>query len=316
MISPLARIPSLKLKLGLVIAVAIVVTLATMLYASRLGFRPRWGALAALIASLASVQLFARGMTSPLRAMAVAAGAIARGDHGQRVESASRDEVGQLAVAFNTMAAELETLDRARRDFVADAAHELRTPITALRASLENAVDGVEAPDLPALLAQAERLGRLADQLLDLSTLDAGGVSLRRRRFAVRELAPEFDLPAELTVEGDPDRLRQVIGNLVDNARRHAPGAPMRVRAVALEPGPGVAGGRGVRVEVEDEGPGIPPDEVLRVFDRFSRADHSRTVSGSGLGLAIARSIVELHGGTIHAEAVVPHGCRMVIELP
>jgi signal transduction histidine kinase len=313
-LSPLARIPSLKLKLGLVIGVAIVVTLATMLYAPRFGLRPRWGALAALIASLASVQLVARGMTSPLRAMAAAAEALARGEHDQRVHSSSRDEVGQLATAFNTMAAELQTLDRARRDLVADAAHELRTPITALRASLENAVDGVEEPDLPALLAQVERLGRLADQLLDLSALEAGATVLRRQTFAASQLASgcvvDGEIAAGLHVSGDPDRLRQVVRNLVENAERHAPGAPVVLRAAAAGPG------GGVRLEVEDRGPGIAPDEAARVFERFARADHSRTVPGAGLGLAIARSIVELHGGTIHAEPVVPHGCRMVVDLP
>ena len=311
--SPLARIPSLKLKLGLVIAVAIVVTLATMLITARLGYRPRWGALIALIASLISVQLFARGMTSPLRAMARAAEAMARGEHGQRVVSSSRDEVGQLAVAFNTMAAELESLDRARRDLVADAAHELRTPITALRASLENAVDGVEAPDLPALLAQVERLGRLADQLLDLSALEGGATALARESFPARELAADcaagVEIDDALRVSGDPDRLRQVVRNLVENAHRHAPGAPVVLRAAPRASG-------GVRLEVEDAGPGIAPEEAQRVFERFSRADHSRSVPGAGLGLAIARSIVELHGGTIRAEPVTPHGCRMVVDLP
>lgn len=310
---PLDRIGSLKLKLGLVIVLAIVVTLVTMLVAAKLGLRLRWGALVALILSLISVQLVARGMTSPLRAMARAAEAMARGEHGQRVEATSRDEVGQLAQAFNTMAAELETLDRARRDLVADAAHELRTPLTALRASLENAVDGVEGADLPALLAQVERLGRLADQLLDLSQLEGGRTALDRRAFPVADLVAgcdaTVDVPDGLQMRGDQDRLQQVVANLVENARRHAPGAPLVVRAVSLARG-------GVRLEVEDHGPGLPAGEAERVFDRFARADRSRSVPGSGLGLAIARSIVELHGGAIRAEPVVPHGCRMVVDLP
>ena len=310
--SPLARIPSLKLKLGLVIVVAIVVTLVTLLIAAKLGMRLRWGALVALVLSLASVQIVARGMTSPLRAMARAAEAMARGEHGQRVAASSRDEVGQLATAFNTMAAELETLDRARRDLVADAAHELRTPISALRASLENAVDGVEEADLPALLTQVERLGGLADQLLDLSALEAGAASLKRRSFAARELGRdcvvEVDIPVDLRVDGDPDRLRQVVANLVDNAHRHAAGAAVVLRAAAAPDG--------VRLEVEDHGEGLAPADAARVFDRFTRADRSRSVAGSGLGLAIARSIVELHGGAIRAEPVIPHGCRMVVDLP
>ncbi|WP_199223935.1 HAMP domain-containing sensor histidine kinase [Paraconexibacter algicola] len=310
--SPLARIASLKLKLGLVIVLAIIVTLATMVVAAKLGLRLRWGALAALVLSLVSVQLVARGLTSPLRAMARAAEAMARGEHGQRVPETSRDEVGQLAAAFNVMAAELETLDRARRDLVADAAHELRTPISALRAALENAVDGVQPADLPALLAQVERLGRLADQLLDLSALEAGAVALRRRPFPVGELVAGRDValeaPADLLLHGDADRLLQVVDNLLENAARHAPGSPVVVRAQPA--------GDGVRVEVEDRGPGLPPGDAERLFDRFARADRSRTVAGSGLGLAISRSIVELHGGALRAEPVAPHGCRMVLELP
>jgi signal transduction histidine kinase len=309
----LARITSLKLKLGLVIVMAILVTLATMLIAARLGLRLGWGALAALLLSLACVQVLAHGMTSPLRAMARAAEAMARGEHGQRVSASSRDEVGQLAVAFNTMAAELETLDRSRRDLVADAAHELRTPIAALRASLENAVDGVEEPDLAQLLEQVERLGALADQVLDLSALEAGAKRLERHTFPASELGrdcqAEVEIPAGLRIHGDLQRLRQVVTNLVDNAHRHAPGSPVVLRAAAAPAG-------GVRLEVQDGGQGIAPEEAERVFDRFARTDRSRSAAGAGLGLAIARSIVELHGGAIRAEPVVPHGCRMVIDLP
>jgi signal transduction histidine kinase len=311
--SPLTRLASLKLKLGAVIVLAILMTLATMLIAVRLGVRPRWGALAAMIVSLASVQVVARGLTSPLRAMAKAAEAMARGEHGHRVTATSRDEVGQLATAFNTMAGQLETLDQARRDLVADAAHELRTPITALRASLENSVDGIEEPDLPELLAQVERLGHLADQLLDLSALEAGAARLTRRSFAVSELArdcrAEVRIPSELRIDGDPDRLRQVVTNLVENACRHAPGSAVVLRAAAT-------GAGGVRLEVEDRGPGLAPDEAVRVFDRFARADRSRSTAGSGLGLAIARSIVELHGGAIRVEPAIPRGCRVVVDLP
>jgi signal transduction histidine kinase len=311
--SPLARLTSLKLKLGIVIVLAILVTLGTMLIAAKLGLRLRWGALVAMIVSLASVQVVARGMTSPLRAMARAAEAMARGEHGQRVHASSRDEVGQLAASFNTMAAQLETLDQARRDLVADAAHELRTPITALRASLENAVDGVEDPNLPELLSQVERLGHLADQLLDLSALEAGAARLERRSFAVSELArdckAEVEIPEDLRLDGDRDRLRQVVTNLVENAHRHAPEGAVVLRATRAPQG-------GVRLEVEDRGTGISPEEAARVFDRFARTDRSRSTAGSGLGLAIARSIVELHGGGIRVESAVPHGCRMVVDLP
>jgi signal transduction histidine kinase len=309
---PLARVRSLKLKLGLLIVVAIGVTLVTMLVASRLGFPLGYGALVAIVLSLVAVQVLASGTTAPLRAMARAAEAMARGEHGQRVPVHTNDEVGQLAAAFNRMAAELEQTDRVRRDLVADAAHELRTPISALRATLENAVDGVADADPQALLRQVERLGRLTDQLLDLSRLEAGAAALERRRFPVGDLLADLgvpvDAPADLEAVGDPDRLHQVVGNLVENARRHAPGAAVVVRARAQ--------GAGVRLEVEDRGPGLEPGEAERVFERFARTDRSRSVAGAGLGLAIARSIVELHGGAIRAEPAVPQGCRMVVELP
>jgi signal transduction histidine kinase len=311
--TPLDRVASLKLKLGLLIVVAIVMTLATMLVAGRLGYRPRYGALAALFVALAAVQLLARGVTAPLREMAGAARAMARGDHGRRVTVPSRDEVGQLAAAFNHMAAELEQLDRLRSTFVADAAHELRTPLASLRAGLENAVDGVEEPDLPALLAQTERLGRLADQLLDLSRLDSGAAAMQRESVDVCELMAEHDLIADvgdgLRVRGDPVRLRQVLTNVVLNTRHHAPGATIIARARASPPGR-------VRLEIEDDGPGLADADRQRVFDRFARADRARSVDGSGLGLAIVRSIVELHDGSVHAEQAQPHGLRIVIDLP
>lgn len=310
---PLDRLPSLKLKLGLVIVLAILTTLATMLVAAKLGLRLRWGALAALGVSLAMVQLVARGMTAPLRQMAQAAGAMARGDHGMRIDTRSRDEVGQLAAAFNEMAAGLGELDRLRSSLVADAAHELRTPIAALRASLENAVDGVEPADLPALLAQAERLGRLADQLLDLSRLESGAAAMQRRPVPVAELLAGHDLvldvPDGLCVDGDPDRLRQVVANVVVNARRHAPGAAVSARARSRASG-------GVRLEIEDDGPGLAEAELQGIFDRFTRTDRARSVEGSGLGLAIVQSIVELHGGVVHAERASPQGLRLVIDLP
>jgi signal transduction histidine kinase len=312
--NPLDRLASLKVKLGVVIVVAILVTLATLLVADHLHVRRAWGALLALGAALLVVQLVARGMIAPMRAMARAAEAMARGEHGQRVDVNRRDEVGQLAASFNRMSSELAQMDRLQRDLVADAAHELRTPISALRATLENAVDGVEEADPRALLHQVERLGRLADQLLDLSRLEAGGAAPERVPFAVDELVDGYggvtvDVVPGLRGVGDVALLRQVVTNLVDNAHRHAPGTPVVVRARS-------AGPTGLRLEVEDRGPGLAPDEADRVFDRFARTDRSRSVPGSGLGLAICRSIVELHGGAIRAEPAVPRGCRIVVELP
>jgi signal transduction histidine kinase len=259
---------------------------------------------------------------------------MAHGNYGRRVTASSRDEVGELARAFNAMAAELADVDRMRRDLVANVSHELRTPIGALQALLENLVDGVEPPDPAALrtaLIQTERLGRLVTQLLDLSKLESGALALKPAPFPVRplleqatrecELGEHFHSrpvwlrvivqPGDLRVTGDAERMHQVVSNLLENAVRHSPagsGVEVRARRSAS----------GVTIEVIDEGPGIPEQDADRVFERFYRADSARATSdgGAGLGLAIARWIVDLHGGEIHPERREPHGCRMVVTLP
>jgi signal transduction histidine kinase len=282
------------------------------------------------VLALAMVQVLARGMTSPLREMAAAAREMARGEHGRRVTATSRDEVGDLARAFNAMAAELEEVDRVRRDLVANVSHELRTPISALQAVLENLVDGVAEPDpetLRTMVRQVERLGRLVGQLLDLSRLESGTIPLQRRPFPIRDVleaavdecrlhAPDTTVTVEaasdLVVDADPERVHQVVANLLENAVRHSPtGAPVAVSARR-------AGGDRVCVEVADEGPGIAEEDAGRVFERFYRADAARASSdgGAGLGLAIARWIVDLHGGSIRPERREPTGCRMIVELP
>lgn len=330
---PLDRLASLKLKLGLVIVAAVATTLVVNELGLRYGFKPASRAVVAALLALAMVQLLARGMISPLREMASASRAMARGEHGRRVTATSNDEVGELARAFNVMAGELEEVDRIRRDLVANVSHELRTPITALQAVLENLVDGVGRPDpetFRTMLKQVERLGRLVGQLLDLSRLESGVVPLQRRSFVVHELlevaadearlhAPDTEIdvrvdPPDLTLDADPERVHQVISNLVENAVRHSPpGAPVAVRA--SEAG-GAAGT--ITIEVSDAGPGIADEDADRVFERFYRSDAARASAdgGAGLGLAIARWIVDLHGGSIRPERGSPTGCRMVVELP
>ncbi|HEX8100082.1 MAG TPA: ATP-binding protein [Actinomycetota bacterium] len=289
------------------------------------------GAIAAFIA-LGLARFLARGMTQPLRDMAQASGGMARGDYRQRVEVRSRDEVGQLAAAFNRMAGEMEGVERLRHDLVANVSHELKTPISALRARLENLLDGVEQPNqqlLGVMLGQSERLSRLVDQLLDLSQLESGAVPLAReevllgplvqrvthdvsasrpdRTVEVRSEVSE-DLPP---VEADSERLHQVLFNLLDNAYRFTPpGGEVTVRA-AKENGH-------VRVSVHDTGPGIPAEHLPLVFERFYRADpaRSRRDGGTGIGLAIARSVVEAHGGKIWAESRVGEGATFSFELP
>ena len=326
---PLDRVGSIKLKLGIAIVVAVGVSSVVSYVGFRLGV-PIWARpiIAATIA-LALVQVLAAGMTSPLREMAAAARRMADGDWSQRVTDTSADEVGELARAFNAMARDLASVDRMRRDLVANVSHELRTPISALQARLENLVDGVEEPQpelLRSMLDQTERLGRLVAQLLDLSRLESGAAPLRRERVDAASLldavavearlgSPGREIevavaPADLTVRADPDRIHQVLVNLTANALRFGP--PQRpVRLTAS------AGDGAVVLTVSDEGPGISAADAERIFERFYRADTARpTDAGAGLGLAIARWIVDLHEGLIQAAPNHPAGCTMVVRLP
>ena len=328
---PLARVTSLKVKLGLLVAVSVTVAAIVASLGRAAGVSVWLSIPVTIMLALAVTQLLAVGMISPLRQMTEAARRMATGDYAVRVGDASSDEVGELARAFNAMAAELGEADRMRKDLVANVSHELRTPISALRALLENLIDGVEPVELSTLettLRQVERLGSLVEQLLELSKLESGAVPLARTHLELRPVVEQvieesrteaesrgvtLALEAEpgLELRADEHRVHEVVANLVSNAVRHSPrGGRVRLRTAGRD---GWA-----RLEVEDEGPGIPAEEAERVFERFYRSDHARTATegGSGLGLAIARWIVELHGGTIRAEQAQPHGCRMVVELP
>jgi signal transduction histidine kinase len=289
------------------------------------------GAVAAASALLVA-RWFARGMTQPLRDMAKAARRMETGDYGQRVNTRSRDEVGQLAVAFNRMSDELQSVEQLRRDLVANVSHELKTPISALRAHLENLRDGVEVPSpdtLEVMLAQSERLGRLVDQLLELSRLESGDLPLRPEPMRLGPLVErvlseievalgprriELDerLPADLPpVFADAERVHQVLFNLLDNAVRFTPdGGRVTVTASSRN--------GSVDVAVADTGPGIPGEHLPRVFERFYRVDpaRSRHEGGTGIGLAIARSVVEAHGGRIWAESEPGRGSTFTFELP
>lgn len=314
---PLDMLTSFKLKVSLIVGVVLVVASITFWFGA--GWQFRYALLAALVISLAATQVLAHGMTSPLREMTGAAKAMARGDYSTRVRATSRDEVGQLADAFNTMSNDLEAADTYRRELIGNVSHELKTPIAALRAVLENLVDGVTEPD-PATLAvalrQTEKLGNLVTELLDLSRLEGGVLPLRPERFAVagflQAAITENDCvridvePPELEIHADRSRLTQVVTNLVDNAVRHAPaGTAVSVRATETPVG--------IRLEICDEGPGIAPGERLSVFDRFTHG--GSTDGGTGLGLAIARWAAELHGGSIEVLDRTP-GCHITVEIP
>ena len=328
---PLDPVRSIKAKLGILVIVSVSFAGSFTAIGVSIGIRARYVVLTATVLSLIVTQFLAHGMTSPLRRMTAAARAMAAGDYTRRIRATSQDEVGELANAFNQMAADLEAADRQRRELIANVSHELRTPISALRAVLENVVDGVTDPDdaaVKAALSQTERLGRLVGELLDLSRLEAGAVPLDLSDFevgtflalAVDEAAAagrpiRFALsvdPPELTARADQSRLHQVVANLLDNAAKHSPsGGEVRVGARSLP-------GGGVRIEVADEGPGIPAGQRTRVFERFTRGGdggEQTTGGGTGLGLAIARWAIELHGGTIEV-APSARGALIRVDLP
>jgi signal transduction histidine kinase len=289
------------------------------------------GAVAAAIA-LVLARYLARGLTQPLRDMAQAARRMARGDYRQRVEPRTRDEVGQLADAFSRMAGEVEGLERLRRELVANVSHELKTPISALRAHLENLLDGVEQPNpdvLQVMLQQSERLSRLVEQLLDLSRIESGDIPLDLEPLDLRSLVDSVAREVELgrpdrhlqvrnevpptlpRVSADRERIHQVLFNLLDNAFRFTPaGGSVAVTAIR-------AGGS-CEVQVRDTGPGIPEEHLGLVFERFYRVDPSRSRGdgGTGIGLAIARSVVEAHGGRIWADSPQGGGACIRFVLP
>jgi signal transduction histidine kinase len=326
---PLDPVRNMKVKIGMILLGS--GAAATAWFYAWQGWFPKWTAMTGVVVGLLTLQVLAHGMTSPLREMTAAAQAMAHGDYSRRVRATSRDEVGQLAEAFNQMAADLAAADRQRRELIANVSHELRTPITALQGILENIVDGV-APADPAMmetaLTQTERLGRLVTELLDLSRVDAGVVPMTRTHIDIPSFLDDvvreanvnatgagrdvkFLVSAEpVVVHGDRERLHQAFANLLDNAARHSPPAgTVVVRAERRDDF--------LLLAVADEGEGIPAAERDRVFERFTRGERAAG-GGTGLGLAIARWVIQLHQGTI---AVVEpgrdqRGCHMQVTLP
>jgi signal transduction histidine kinase len=317
---------SIKLKLGVLVSATVALTAVLATVATERGVSPWLTVPVSVTLALALTQFLASGMTSPLREMTAAARVMASGDYSRRVTATSKDEVGELARSFNTMAVELARVDRQRRDLVANVSHELRTPVSALRALLENLVDGVVQPEpdrLQVALQQTERLGRLVSDLLDLSRVDAGLSRLDPTTLEVRpfldEVVAEARLgerpvryevevaPPDLVIDADRARLHQLLANLVDNAGRHSPsGGTVHVRAYP---------GRGCTVlEVADQGPGIPPDDREAAFQRFTTGS-GRADGGTGLGLAIARWVTDLHGGSIEV-ADSPTGAIIRARIP
>lgn len=328
---PLDPVRSIKVKLGLLV---IAPGAAGLSYFTIVYWFPPGSTLIAITLSLFITFVLANGTTRPLREMTAAARAMARGDYSMRVRATSRDEVGELAQAFNQMSSDLAAADQHRRELIANVSHELRTPITALQAVLENMVDGVAEADpttLRTALAQTQRLGRLVSELMDLSRIDAGAHRLELIVFDLESFVEEtvaearvfaagggrgvefatVVTPPDARVVGDRERLKQVVLNLLDNAARHSPsGATVTLTARCDVDG--------FVVEVRDQGPGIPVAEREHVFERFTRGERA-TGGGTGLGLAIARWVVNLHGGAIAVADLAPGdrpGCLIRVTLP
>ncbi|MFD5628103.1 ATP-binding protein [Streptomyces sp. NPDC127072] len=340
---------SIKTKLGTLVVVSVFITTGLSIIAARTQTELRFITVFSMIATLLITQFVAHSLTAPLDEMNAVARSISHGDYTRRVRDDRRDELGDLAQTINLMADELEAQDRQRKELVANVSHELRTPIAGLRAVLENVVDGVSAADpetMRTALKQTERLGRLVETLLDLSRLDNGVVPLRRRRFEVwpylsgvlkeanmvasaragiasgsgshtrTDVHLHLDVsPPELTAHADPERIHQVVANLIDNAVKHSPPhgrVTVKARRGDLP--------ESLALEILDEGPGIPKSEWHRVFERFNRggvpSPHGPgSDGGTGLGLAIARWAVDLHGGRIRV-AESERGCRIQVSLP
>jgi two-component system, OmpR family, sensor kinase len=283
---------------------------------------------ASLIAALLAGYLLARRTAAPLRRFADTAAEVDAGDLTPRLESDPEmvSELRTLADAFNHMLDRLEDAFARQRRFVSDASHELRSPLTAIRGQLEvlarsEEPDAVEVRRVEALaLAEMARVERLVEDLLALARLDEGVGPAPRELPAdsfLRELITATDERVEVgglaegTLRADPDLIAQVLRNLIENARRHAGPSGRVAVSSAADPG-------GLRVDVDDDGPGIPPDERERVFDRFHRSEaaRDRASGGSGLGLGIARSILASHDGSIQVEDSPLGGARVSFELP
>ncbi|MGA5197710.1 sensor histidine kinase [Streptomyces exfoliatus] len=284
-------------------------------------------------AALACALLLSRAVLRPVRALTAASQGLGEGDLGRRVPASGRDEIAELGRSFNRMAGSLQDSEERQRRLVGDIAHELRTPLANLRGYLEALQDGVVEADAELFDSLHEEVllqQRIVDDLQDLALAEAGALTYHRRTLDARELVEAcgtahsaraaaagvaLDVvgagPGTVPLYGDPDRLRQALGNLVGNAIRHtAPGGGVRLELAGSD--------ELVRIAVRDTGSGIPAADLPHLFDRFWRADaaRGRATGGSGLGLSIARQIVADHGGAVEVTSEVGVGSVFTVVLP
>jgi len=330
----LRRAPTLRLQVAGLALVSVCVPLAAVLLSGwvmfHMGADVKILAVAAGSASAAvgAALLLATSISSSVRRVSESSRLLAGGDLGARAPAGGVSEVAHLAESFNVMAESVERLFDARRELVAWASHDLRTPVASMRAMLEAIEDGLADPAdyLPTLREQVEALSTMIDDLFELARLDAGALTLELRHTrvsdlvtaAVRVLGPEAaarGVGLAAHVDGDavaeiaPEKIERVLHNLLTNALRHTPSDG--TVAVHLE-----RDGGEIVIRVEDTGEGLADGAGERMFDRFWRADRARAGGGSGLGLAIARGLVEAHGGRIWAENRGGGGARVAFTLP
>ncbi len=281
--------------------------------------------------SLVVSLVLSRGISRPVTALTAATRSVADGNLDVRVPTHYPGEIGELAVAFNTMAAELAHADLMRRNLTADVAHELRTPLSVIRGRLEGVLDGVypAAPEhLQPVLEQTQLLTQLVEDLRLLALAEAGQLPLEKRPLDVGDLLRDaqvnfgpqaedrgvtlaLDLPDTLPqVSTDGRRVAQIVGNLLTNALRHTPAGGCVTLSASVVEGT-------LTIAVTDTGTGIAPEDLPYVFERFWRGEKSRSraAGGTGLGLAIAKQLVEMHGGTIHVESTAGQGSRFWFTL-
>lgn len=288
------------------------------------------GGIASGIALLLSAFLISQ-VLSPLRLLSRATERIARGDLTQRVALKARDEFGQLGTSFNRMIDNLRRSETIRQTMTADIAHELRTPVTIIQGNLEAILDGIYQPTaetIAPIYEETLHLGRLIDDLRDLALAEAGELRLNKEPTDLVTLVNQVTEMVSSSLERgpklhvrvdhslpkvslDPKRIRQVMANILSNALRHTP-ATGEIWVEVLQ-----EGGE-LELRVTDSGPGIPPEDLPHLFERFYRGDQarSRSAGGSGLGLAVAKQWVEAHGGRIWAENSEQTGARFVVRLP
>jgi signal transduction histidine kinase len=331
----LQRLPTVRLRLAALALLAVALPLAAVLVSGVVMFHSEHDltvlavAVASSTAAVVAALLVGRSIARPLESLRAASTALAQGELGARAPEGGPTELAELAASFNRMTTSLEELFDARRELVAWASHDLRTPLASLQAMLEAMEDGLAEPGhyVPAMREQVRVLGSLVDDLFELARIDSGALRLKTREAQLSGLVASClrGLEAEagarrVRLEAHvkepvpaarcaPEQVERVLYNLLTNALRHTPSdgsVAVLVESKAEE----------VQVTVEDTGVGLTPDAARRMFDRFWRGDRARSRGGAGLGLAIARGLVEAQGGRIWAENGRAGGARVSFTLP